>query len=240
MSPEPGGPARAEALQDKAIVFVHVPKTAGGTLRKLLTAVYGETAVFWVLPGQSDTSLQALAAMPPDRRRQLKVITGHIPYGLIDHLLPQAVDYITLLRDPVARIRSLYQYIATKPGHEHHALASRCDITAFGSANLSDLYNHQTRLIAGDGHLRRGINETDLAVAEHNLRRFALAGVQERFDDFVQALSRRYGWRTIPQVENSNVAQDAPLAVPDEARQLIERNNAFDLRLHRSVLSRWS
>lgn len=240
MKQDASGQAGGPRTPGRPIVFAHVPKTAGATLRKLLIAVYGEQAVYWVLPGQSERSLKELANMPMSRRRELKVVTGHLPFGLIDHLLPKPPDYITLLRDPVSRIRSLYQYIASDPGHQHHALVRSCSISEFVSANLSDLYNHQTRLMAGDGHLRRSINEADLAVAEHNLARFALVGVQERFDDFVQALSRRYGWRTIPQVENSNVAQDASVAVPKEARQIIERNNAFDLRLHRSILSRWS
>jgi len=89
-------------MNDRTTVFLHVPKAAGASLRTLLKNVYGPDRVFWFRPGQRAKSMAILREMPEAQRAALKVVTGHIPFGLVKPVLARPVDYITVLRDPRA------------------------------------------------------------------------------------------------------------------------------------------
>jgi hypothetical protein len=223
---------------DRALLFLHIPKAAGATLRRLLVAVYGVDRVFWVKPGgEREQSLKALDAMPEEKKRQLKVVTGHVKYGLVDPLLPQPLDYITLLRDPVERTRSLYQYVQGLADHPLHELA-RGDLATFAtSPRQAQVDNLQVRMLAGNlpiGSHRwtRPVRRRDWWRARRNLRRFVAVGVQERYGEFVKLLADRLDWPSLPEVEDAHVVLER-LDIDEATRRVILRQNQWDGRLHR-------
>jgi hypothetical protein len=217
---------------DRPIVFMHVPKAAGATLRRTLVAVYGRERVLHFQPGKRDRYLALLRTMPVDERVSLRIITGHIPYGLVDLDLPQPPSYITVLRDPVERVRSLYQFVRNDPSHPYfpHATGS---LTEFASSDINELDNLQTRFVLG-GALTGALDERAAELARWRLRTFLAVGVQERYERFVAELSEALGWEHVPQVRNSHVAS-AKLTVDVEAREIIHERNKFDEALHREA-----
>lgn len=72
--------------------------------------------------------------------------------------------------------------------------------------------------------------------ALRHLRGFGVVGVQEKFDDFVSALSARYGWGAILQAPDMHKTTHQ-LPVDEAARAVIEQRNAWDLKLYQTVSS---
>ncbi len=57
-----------------------------------------------------------LLLKPPEETSQVR---GHLLYG-IHEFLPQGGTYITMLREPVARLLSTYSFILRRPLHRSH------------------------------------------------------------------------------------------------------------------------
>ena len=93
---------------------MHIPKTAGTTVRAALAQVYRpDERAFVYQPNVPDSiTLDALASLPEERQQHLKLVMGHFAYG-IDGPLPGSSRYITMLREPMDRLVSLYFYFMT-------------------------------------------------------------------------------------------------------------------------------
>jgi len=162
-------------------VFLHIPKTAGLTVRmSILPRQYQEGETFasgWAGKAPADDSiavgvfveefqsiglfgvnkpdsiwfpesLPAAAArfcqLPDARRDRVRLFySEHLEFGLHEYLA-RPVSYFTLLREPVARVLSHYDFAADRRAPEQMSLAGH--IAACVEANL------QTRLLAGPPH----------------------------------------------------------------------------------------
>ncbi|WFU12344.1 sulfotransferase family 2 domain-containing protein (plasmid) [Rhizobium sp. CB3090] len=112
------------------LCFVHVPKTAGSSLNKLFSELYG------------DLKLPALTTLDyglysQDKLKAYRFYSGHC-YWRDYSRLPSDARIFTVLRDPVARVVSLYKYwgsIST----EH--LTDKTMIEAMQTARDSSIYD---------------------------------------------------------------------------------------------------
>src|SRR5687768_14239089 len=92
---------RANAL----LVFVHIPKTAGVTFSTILAGFY-QPGVYSIYSTAEIAKFQQLTEA---QRGTYELLQGHFPYGIHDYI-PRPTQYITFLRDPVARVVSLYYF----------------------------------------------------------------------------------------------------------------------------------
>ena len=239
--------ARRQADPSRCIIFLHVPKTAGWTLRGVLRYKYPSEILF--LDDVFDP-LWGIEQIPLEDRERARVATGHVFYGVHEHI-PQPSDYITVLRDPIARVVSMYNHILRRPEHRLHDVVVRSGMGLEEFARTSTdpgLHNQQTRLISGRGQgevlpreaggrewvappLERG----DLERAKRNLDEFLLVGLTERFDETFIMLRRMLGWR-LPMYATRNVGRAASGAPPEPPAPLaiewIRERNQFDLELY--------
>ncbi|MEX2457745.1 MAG: sulfotransferase family 2 domain-containing protein [Actinomycetota bacterium] len=243
---------------DRAVVFLHVPKTAGSTLRQVLRRRFapgevwapdvpgggagerpylrylrGEAGRTGLEPGNpNDRYLRTLAELPPDRVREMRLLLGHFWFG-IHEALPIPSTYVTMLRDPVSRVLSLYAHRRAHHGIDRsleHYLTERRDW---------EIDNGQTRRLAGRGHGGdvRFDPATDamLDLAKRHLRdAVSVVGVTERFDDFVAMLGEEFGWRRLTYVSR-NVSRER-LREPDlseDVLRTIRAHNELDVELYR-------
>ena len=216
------------------LYFLHIPKTAGSSLTRLLEDSWpaGATA--------PQRFVEELMEVPDDERSGYRVIAGH--HGL-SPITDRSV-VITVLREPAARAWSHYRAYGTLGGEFRGQ-----EVPAFDSfaAFLEDPLqqwigrDYQARWLAippTPGQTRPfglppGVG-TPAADLEHDARRTlrhcALAGTVERLDDFVHALSRLVG-RRMPTPQRLNVGAGSE-DMPMEAAELVRARSALDLRLH--------
>jgi len=90
---------------EKTVIFVHLPKCAGSTLNRILLRQY-KLSETYALAGRSvrDSFLE-LKRLPEEKKGGIRLLYGHMHFGLHEHL-PQPCVYFTLLRDPVERVIS--------------------------------------------------------------------------------------------------------------------------------------
>lgn len=222
------------------LVFVHIPKAAGTSLKDLIARVYrGKPSLFFT-PG--DGRLERFATLPSASRAACAVVAGHEPFGLQrvfkgTGLTPAVV---TVVREPVARVVSLYRYIFREKAHPWHAdfVARRPTVRDVLSArDFPPFDNHQVRFLAGaESHAKPfgKIGEDDLEAAKRNLAEgVRVFGLQERMNESLRLFSSALGWPavTLPRLNTTGPGDDAP-PVTDADRAAIAEVNRFDAALH--------
>jgi len=226
--------------EQQALIFLHIPKAAGSTLNQIIQRQYGPEAAFSVYVGDEEIR-GVVNQLPAERKRLLRVLGGHMSFGLHE-LLPQPSTYMTILREPVDRLISFFYYVLRSPDNDHHHLVTSRQLTLkeyILSGMLPD--NGQTRRLAGiDQPSRRApLNDppcsTDhLQIAKRNLQKyFAVVGLSERFDETLLLLKRTLGWRT-PFYVKTNVTRDrlSREDIPEDTLRVLREHTALDVELY--------
>lgn len=110
------------------LCFLHLPRTGGTTVNRMFTYSFGDRAFFHaglVAKYGGEAGLAAVLTRDKSVYRQALLITGH--YGVTHPLVVQAprpVAIAAVLRQPLERIVSLYDYIRGTPDHPEHAALS--------------------------------------------------------------------------------------------------------------------
>jgi hypothetical protein len=236
------------ASDEPTVIFLHIGKTAGTSLRKVLHRQFRSAEILRVeTPWRNPTrlrreeTLEYFAGLPEERRARARLIEGHIIFGL-HRSVPRPSTYITLLRNPVSLTISQYSFVLRRPRHwlhervvsEHLSLE---DYVRSGIALETD--NSQTRALSGDtsagfGECTREMLETAKANLEE---RFSVVGLTERFDESLIGLKRAFGWSNVCYVRANVSPRKDP--VPPETRAAIEEQNVLDLELYRWASDRF-
>jgi hypothetical protein len=210
----------------RCVVFVHIPKAAGTTIATTLQMNYPPDRTLHInLHGE----LERLATIPAERLAAVRLIHGHVPYG-VHRYVPRPCDYVTVLREPTARVISAYKFIRRWKPHELHdrVVRDRIGLEQFIETFCVDRrISRQTRQLIDqyDGPLTTGA----LDDAKSTLERFLVAGLTERFEETL-ALMRRALRLRVPFYVTRNVG--FPLDISDRAIEMIREREALDLELY--------
>jgi hypothetical protein len=232
-------------MDPEALIFLHIPKTAGTTLNRIIEWHYNPLSIFTIAPYGIRATAERFKRLPERRRRRFRVVRGHLFYG-IHEFLPQGATYITMLRDPVARLLSTYHFILRRPLHPLHR---RFKEERLGVEDLIRLTPHrqnlQCRFIAGVGRIENfrvltkpdqaaqsGISdERVLEIAKENLTRsFRVVGLTERFQESLLLMMICFGWK-VPFYENRKVSKVRP-EVETALVEMIREHNRLDVELY--------
>jgi hypothetical protein len=136
-----------------------------------------------------------------------------------------------MLRDPVKRVLSSYQFILRRPLHPLHRKLKAKGIGVEEFLNYTaKRQNLQTKMLAGVpyvGPCDEGTLEKAIAHAEKD---FAVVGLSERFQESLLMIAAIFGWK-IPYYENRKVSKNRP-AIDPATLELIRQHNPFDLALY--------
>jgi hypothetical protein len=177
----------------RQLVFVHIPKTAGLSLHAALENIYGKESTLRV--GNEDDLLR-LRQLPNNQVIEKDFLSGHFFYDDIKNRCRPDALLISILRDPVKRILSNYNYIASWDKHPLHEKVMRQSFSEHVYANQRFFRGLCCRQLSG-------IPQADVAIEIVRVR-YALVGMTENRPAFVTALSRIIG-ETIAQ-ERTNVS----------------------------------
>jgi hypothetical protein len=232
------------------LIFLHIGKTAGLSLRMILRRQFPPSKVMDLRNPVTDRTrlrregaISYFAALPESERARLRLIMGHTTFGLHEHV-PRPSTYVTLLRDPVSLNVSLYHYIRRTSNHVlHDRMNDLPTLESFLRSGISlETDNSMTRAIAGDTSAAFGGCTAEMLAAakEHIETRFSLVGFTERFDESLLLLGRAFGWSSLHYVP-VNVAgrQRVRGSVPASTIDLIRRQNRLDVELYRWATERF-
>jgi hypothetical protein len=240
-----------ELQPDETLCFLHIPKTAGLTMRFILDTYFG---LGEVCPADGYASL---ASFSKKELAPFRLLRGHFWHN-IGERLPSTPVFMTILRDPVERTLSQFEYVRSDP--RNGPLHDRAKVMTF-EEYLEDehmrectLRNVQTRFLAParqplDPHEIVPLEHLGLEQAKSNLGSCHFVGVTERFDEALKLLAYTFGWRPIRQfaVRNASRARlsrshltprvvDTILSLNDQDIRLYEFGKTlFDTRLNRMM-----
>jgi hypothetical protein len=230
-------------MEYASVFFLHLPKTGGTTMRRVLDREYRNARRYEI--GDDVTGdIRAFRARKWDAHNAPQLVQGHMSYGL-HRLVPGPATYVTLLREPLRRALSDYNYVTSTPGHPiHEHVKDMTLIEYFDSGITGQLSNGQVRLLSGDNlpddpgvPSNRRMERTDLDLAlEHLGGGFAAVGLQERFDETLLLFQGRLGWRWPFYVRENVTTRPYRMddAAPDDLAHIRELNQ-LDIELYEAV-----
>lgn len=184
-------------MADATLIFLHIPKTAGKTLASVAKRHFRPKHVHQLNLYETIDAIKRLKALPEVERRQIKLLSGHAWYG-VHQLLPQPARYFTLLRHPLDRAISAYNFV--RSAGDSTLLAPRwrdgMTLAEFVTEQVFDLDNVQTRYVAGE--MSEAVSAETLERALRNAdTHFDVIGLTEQFDLTLKQMAKRYGWRRL-------------------------------------------
>ncbi len=219
-----------KAMDQRALIFLHIPKTAGTTLNRIIEWQYNPLSIFTMDPYRIRATPERLKQLSEARRRRLRMVRGHFYYGVHEYL-PQESTYITMLREPVARFLSAYYFLQRRPLHPMHRKVKSERIGVEDFIRLTpQRQNLQCSLIAGIKSNGK-CEESTLEIAKENLAKsFSIVGLSERFEESLMLIAKTFDWE-IPFYENRKVSKTRP-KVESSAVEMIKEHNRLDLELY--------
>ena len=215
------------------LIFLHLPKTAGSTLLRIIEQQYNSDAVLELYTSSFGEELKSI---PRGQLAEKRLITGHFYFGVHTHI-PGPATYITLLRDPIDRIISHYYFVQRNPTHYLYASTREMNLQEYVKfCDRAEPNNDQTRLLAGIDYASNSGNCSPemLPVAKQNLREhFTVAGITEEFDRSMLLMKRIFGWKT-PFYVKQNVTRQRPSKeqISKETLRVIQEFNDLDIELY--------
>lgn len=233
-----------QKTDDTALIFLHLPKTAGSTLNSIINRQYDSKTIYNLYGdlSQQITSTANFKKLSEEDQQKIKLIKGHIFYGFHD-LISRPSTYVTLLREPIDRVISLYYYIRRHPAHYHHDLviSKNMSLNDYISSGVSkELNNGQTRQIAGVDANQVEFGKCSIAMletAKQNIsKHFLFVGTTSRFDESLIFLKNHFGWK-LPLYQKQNVTKNRPIKseVSKDTLDLIENFNKLDIELYNNT-----
>jgi sulfotransferase famil protein len=223
------------------LIFLHLPKTAGTSFKFALQELLPPGALLYEVGGAPNHEVvRALMAMDASQRAQFKAIMAHVPYGL--HVLFPEAKYVTMLREPVARILSTYYFAKSRTEFElSNKIAAGMTVEEFAADVFND--NAQVRRLLKYPDISRDdvfldppagqLKSAHLDDAKDTLERCAVVGVAERYNEFLDCVAAEFGLPFIPRREDNVTA--IPWHREDLSEQTIDRLreiSRFDIELY--------
>jgi hypothetical protein len=191
---EPAGTMENQLARQ--LVFVHIPKTAGLSLHSALENIYGKESTLRV--GNED-DLQRLRQLPDDQVIDKTFLSGHFFYSDIKNRCRPDAILISILRDPVKRILSNYNYITNWDKHPLHDQTVRQSFSEHVHANRNFFRGLCCRQLSG-------VPKADAAI-EIVQSRYALVGTTDHLAAFIRALGRIIGEEIAEERTNISLGQ---------------------------------
>ena len=212
------------------LAFVHIPKTAGTTLHKVISHQYHRGKIFIRHDTEGPPSAELAARI---EAQGASVVMGHFSVGL--HEFIPSLRYVTCLRDPITRLISHYRHALYDPTHYLHREAKSLTLAEYVSSGLSgELSDGMTRMLAGMEDFHHGVvGEETLNLAFSNLETlFAAIIPSERFDEGIMLLARDLGWKTPFYLRRKVGHHPGTTPLDTKTIRAIEEHNRHDRQLY--------
>ena len=222
-------------------LFSHIPKSAGTSFDRFLSQFFNLKDILHI----NAPDLNKLPQVLNLKNQFPNLISGHHPiHGLIYQLLPdEKIVHLSMMREPISRVVSYYNYISTREYHALHKQVKDLGFDDFLKQDMVELYNGQSKRYAGLLHCKQDISDNELYFKAKNIidNCFTIVGVTDEIDQFSKLISRKCKVKNTP-VPNTNTSE-VKIRLRDlslKQKQLIEKNNKVDIQLYKYVKEKFS
>lgn len=239
-------------MEDK-YVFIHIPKTAGTSLRALLVDTFSEDQVSPPFPVMPIDDFQA------SRLSSYKIIFGHISIHDVDRYFPDR-KIVTFLREPIDRCLSVYGFFCKQIQHpliplniiqglndpfEATSLARQQNLDVFfNTTHPHCMQNLNNRMVWQLGYMasfeQRGrCSVADvLENAKKTLERCSFVGFYEHLNDDIKSLCTTLNIAKDVLLPKLNITIERPRidGILKNTRQKIKTLTKFDYSLYKFAL----
>ena len=230
-------PAANDEIRGQKIIFLHIPKTAGTSIRQIVRKeLPGGQCLF--LYTHTPEFFESIKADLPAAR----AVYGHVSYGIHEVLGIQG-RYVAFLRDPVRRVLSFYSHQVRKNDSEFYRQIKE-GLTLremLQSGICHQVNNHMVRIISGYD----GVEPIDDTAVFHQAvsnvdRSFELVGLVERLPESMALLGRKLGFKKRHRIPRRNVNLRLRSRKIDDATLAdIRKYNRLDLMLYEVARQRF-
>lgn len=228
---------------NRPLFFLHIPKTAGTSLRIALEGLYKPNEI---LPDRLMMQRSG-GHYPPDiipafslkyQREAVRLVRGHYHFCLSDLMDDPLI--ITVLREPVARTISNLRHL-TRGRDKSNVMRALSEgrlpiennlMTRYLGDNVDPLSPTRNRRDFLDGPIADPA--ALLESAKRRLSKIQCLGVVEQMDAFVDLLGA-YGISV--ELGRSNVAPDEEFPLDGTQMETIRRHNELDAELYRAAVA---
>jgi Sulfotransferase family len=218
---------------EQTLIFLHIPKSAGTTVNRLIEGEYPLFQMFSVDPVFSRWSCRHLWSLPPERLKRFRIFKGHMLFGLHE-ILPQPASYFAVFRDPIDRVISAFYFMRHYVLHPNYWKFRRLNWELEDFVRNSPRDNVQTKMVAGAPY-EEPCTPAIFENAKRNLcTHFSVIGLSERFEESLALMKLRYGWK-LESYSSFNVTRKRPKKreLAPATLDLIAKKNSFDVALYR-------
>ncbi len=224
-------------IRKDLFIHLHIPKTGGTTLRDIIQRQYRAEKILMI--PKLEESENILKEVSTSQINQLKLIQGHLKYGIHNHFHRRA-KYFAIIRDPINRVLSTYYYVLSQKNNPQNLSTANNQMTIYDfvqSGVNPFLINGQTKLISGKtGNIDNPIIESEelFSLAKENIENdFLFLGITEMFDETILILKNMLGWH-MPYYSIANRTKKKPNydAVNPTIISFIKEHNQLDIKLY--------
>jgi len=224
--------------------FVHIPKTAGTTFTQILNRQYGHNNRFQ-FTGDIKVDKNNFCQLTSTQKNNISLFIGHAPiYTGIDFI--DGIETVTLLRDPIERVKSFCQHAAEgKSEYINDLLAgTQFNLDNFLNRGILELNNLQTKMLVNTGKCAINFDlsqEQALTTAIKNLTaKITAFGLVEYFDESLMLFKKTFNWQT-PHFNYFNLPSYQSVNIKDKTKLLqfephhiakIKELNKLDIELY--------
>lgn len=225
---------------DDPVYFLHVEKTGGSSVHRILSSVFPAGQVCTV------RLWQELEGVRPETITGFSLYSGHLT-GSFPEFLGTKLRTVTLLRDPVQRSISHYAHIRRDPSSPYYRLAQSMSLREFclHPATRPLIEDYQTRSLAGGtlatktgwaSELPVPATEAEraamLARARQVLHESVAVGVTERLSDTLAVFAAALGLGWSGPTPYENASYNRPREIDQETLDVIRSITRSDAALH--------